>query len=103
MDTPDSIRIGGDLAHKYDGSGYVLAAVSLDGTRVIDLVYCRDLDPDFDDNAPLGITALSIADNSLFRAHGEFFDVPGHSTMAFGLVSCWEFLLLQKCDRPALP
>ncbi len=94
MDTPDSIRIGGDLAHKYDGSGYVLAAVSLDGTRVIDLVYCRDLDPDFDDNAPLGVAARSIADNARCQAHGEFFDVQGYSSMAFGLISCWEFVPL---------
>ena len=94
MDTPDSIRITDDLAHKYDGSGYVLAAVSLDGTRVIDLVYCRDLDPDFDDNAPLGVAARSIAGNARCQAHGEFFDVPGLSTMMFGLISCWELVPL---------
>ncbi len=94
MDTPDSIRIGDDLAHKYDGSGYVLAAVSVDGTRVIDFVYCRSLDPGFDDNAPLGVAARSSVDNVRFQAHGEFFEVPGHSTMAFGLVSCWEFIPL---------
>ena len=94
MDTPDSIRIGGDLAHKYDGSGYVLAAVSLDGTHVLDLVYCRDLDPDFDDNAPLGVAARSIAGNARCQAHGEFFDVPGLSTMMFGLISCWELVPL---------
>ncbi len=79
------------LEAKYQGSGYALAAIRTDGSALIDFAYCREIDESFDKDCGLAATLAAVADNPRFRAQGEFFEVAGHSRMAFGMVSCGEF------------
>lgn len=90
----NALRVGDDLANKYHGSGLALAAVSTDGARLIDFAYLRDIDADFDEEMSPAEAAVWISDEPRFQKYGEFFEVPGHSMMVFGMMSCWEFVPL---------
>lgn len=89
-----ALKVGDDLEKKYRGSGLALAAVSVDGETLIDFAYCRDIDADFDEEMSPAEAAVWVSDSPRFQAHGQFFEVPGHSVMAFGMISCWEFVQL---------
>lgn len=76
------------LSTKYAGSGHALVAIS--GGQVIDLAYLRDALPDFDPEEQ-GALFNSLADARLaptvrrLQALGD---------VAFGMLSCWEFVEL---------
>lgn len=90
---PAVLSIPEALADKYQGCGYALAAVSLDGMTLVDFSYCRDIDSDFEDEE--GNSNLSLLlQNPKFKAYGEFFEIHGQTRMAFGMLSGHEFVEL---------
>lgn len=89
-----ALKVGDELANKYHGSGLALAAVSLDGSRLIDFAYLRDIATDFDEEMSPAEAAVWISDEPRFQSFGEFFEIAGHSVMVFGMISCWEFVAL---------
>lgn len=98
MNTPKPftvIAVPDSLEHKYQGSGYAIAAVSPDQTKLIDFCYVRDLDPDFEGEATTpAIAARAIQNNERIKETALFFEEPGFSTFAFGMLSGREFTLL---------
>jgi hypothetical protein len=78
----NTFTIPDELADAYKGSGHALAAIH--GGRLIDLLYLRDLLPDFDPERPEAF----ISDHRLaptirhLEALGE---------VSIGMCSCWEF------------
>lgn len=88
------IKIPDSLEKKYDGSGFALAAISIDGLSLIDFRYCRDIDDSFDEDVSPLAAAAQIVANGRFKAFGEFFEIEDHSRVAFGMISCREFIEL---------
>ena len=79
------IAIPEELAGAYQGSGHALAAIR-EG-RIIDLLYLRDLLPDFE---PDGVeTAITDARLAPSIAH-----LSSLGDVSVGMVSCWEFVEL---------
>ena len=78
------------LFDRYHGAGYAFAGVS-PGGDLLDFVYLRDIDENFDDEQTAEVVALRAAADPAMQARGSFFEVPGKSTMAFGMISCYEF------------
>lgn len=88
-----TIKIPDALTNKYHGAGLALAAITTD-KKLIDFAYCRDIDPDFDFDQTLDKVMEHISESPRFKEHGRFFEVPGTYEMAFGMMSCWEFVVL---------
>lgn len=78
----NTFSIPDQLAAAYKGSGHALAAVK-DG-RLLDLLYMRDLLPDFEpEDVETAIKDVRIAPSiAHLSSLGE---------VSFGMVSCWEF------------
>lgn len=87
------LNVPEELFSKYNGSGYALAAVSLDGKMLIDFTYCRDID-NLDEGLSGDEMIEAIADNPRFIALGKFYEVSGYSRMAFDMLSSYEFVEL---------
>ena len=74
-----------ELAAAYKGSGHALAAIKDGALR--DILYLRDLLPDFDsDNVQSAITDRRLAPTiAHLNALGD---------VSIGMASCWEFTIL---------
>lgn len=90
----NTFKVPDALEKKYAGSGFALAAISLDGSQLVDFRYCRDIDESFDESVSPLEAVEQIAENEHFKVAGEFYEVPGQTRMAFGMISCWEFVEL---------
>lgn len=78
----NTFPIPDDLAGAYKGSGHALAAVK--GGRLIDLLYLRDLLPDFEpEDAETAIKDVRLAPS--IKHLSSLGDV------SVGMCSCWEF------------
>ena len=72
------------LAGKYHGSGHALVGVA--GGQMIDLVYLKDVLPDFDAQAP-GALVKALADDRLGPTVRQL-QALGHVSVC--MLSCWE-------------
>lgn len=77
-----TLPIPDELESAYKGSGHALAAVR-DG-RIADLLYLRDLLPDFD----AGALERSLSD---VRLAPTIAHLSALGAVSVGLCSCWEF------------
>lgn len=84
------MQIPPKLHSKYNGSGLAFAVIQPDG-NMLNFHYCRDIDPDFDDDWPAEDEAKFIAESERFKSFGTFYEVAGESRFVFGVVSCYEF------------
>lgn len=87
------MKIPQQLVPKYKGCGLAFAAIKPDGT-MINFHYCRDIDPNFDDEWSPDEAVEYIASSERFRAFGTFYEEAGACRFSFGMVSCYEFVEL---------
>lgn len=80
-------KIPDAIADKYDGCGYAMASVT--GGQIVNLIYLRDILPEFDDERESLAEAIDDERTGqavrLLQATGEVYA---------GICSCWEFVVL---------